>query len=113
MMQDRERPVMMKERYIQKEWYLAGKDSVIDLWVTLCIVCRLGFPGILAETYGFLTPLIDYGSCVVQLLVMMLSSGDTFWDIRILDLKKKYGVFYVVIALLLVQSFLVTSNLQS
>ena len=72
----------MNERRMHKEIYLiSGKDSVVDFWVTLCIVCRLGFPGILAETYGFLTPLFDYGSCGVELLIMLLASGDSIWDL--------------------------------
>lgn len=104
----------MNERRLQKEMYLiSGKDSVVDFWVTLCIVCRLGFPGILAETYGFLTPLIDYGSCGVQLLVILLASGNTLGELRLLDLKKKYGMIYFMLGVLLVQSFWVTSDVKA
>ena len=103
----------MNERRMHKEIYLiSGKDSVVDFWVTLCIVCRLGFPGILAETYGFLTPLFDYGSCGVELLIMLLASGDSIWDLRVLDFKRKYGPLYVMMAAMLGMTFLVTSDVK-
>lgn len=103
----------MNERRMHKEICLiSGKDSVVDFWVVLCIVCRLGFPGIMAETYGFLTPLFDYGSCGVELLIMLLASGDSIWDLRVLDFKKKYGPLYVMMAAMLVMTFLVTSDVK-
>lgn len=103
----------MNERWMHKEIYLiSGKDSVVDFWVVLCIVCRLGFPGILAETYSFLTPLFDYGSCGVELLIMLLASGDSIWDLRVLDFKKKYVPLYVMMAAMLVMTFLVTSDVK-
>ena len=101
----------MKERRISNEIYLvSGKDSVVDFWVVLCIVCRLGFPGCLADTYSFLTPVFDYGSCVVEVVLMLLSGADSIAEIKLLDLKKKYGLLYTIFAILLVQSFLVTSD---
>lgn len=104
----------MNKRQTHKEIYLvSGKNSVVDFWVTLCIVCRLGFPGILAETYGFLTPLLDYGSSGVEVLIMLLASGDSMGDLLVLDFKKKYGPLYGMMAAMLVMTFLVTSDVKA
>ncbi len=101
----------LKERTFSKEIYLvSGRDTVIDFWVVLCLVCRLGFPGTLAETYGILTPLFDHGSSALELLLVFLAGADTIGEIRLLDLKKKYGPIYLMMGILLVQSFLVTSD---
>ena len=104
----------MNERWMNKEIYLvSGKDTVVDFWVTLCIVCRLGFPGVLAERYGFLTLLFDYGSCGVELLIMLLASGDSVGNLKIIDFKKKYGPLYVMMAAMLMMTFLVTSDVKA
>ncbi len=101
----------MKERSFAKEIYLiSGRDTVIDFWVVLCLLCRLGFPGTLAESYGFLTPLFDYGSSALELLLVFLAGAENIGEIRLLDLKKKYGLIYTMMAILAVQSFLVTSD---
>ena len=101
------------ERATLKEQYAARKTAVIDFWATLCIVCRLGFPGILAESYGFLTPLVDYGSCVVQLLIILFASADTVDEIRVLDLKGKYLAIYAMVVVLIGQSMLVTYSISA
>ena len=101
------------ERSTLKEQYAARKNAVIDFWVTLCIVCRLGFPGILAESFGFLTLLVDYGSCVVQLLIILFASADTVDEIRLLDLKGKYLPIYTAVLLLILQSMLVTYSVSA
>ena len=96
----------MKERTFSKEIYLiSGKDTVIDFWVVLCLVCRLGFPGTLADSYAILTPVFDYGSSALELLLIFLAGADTIDEIRLLDLKKKYGLIYVMMGILLIQSF--------
>lgn len=101
----------MNQQRITDEIYLVGgKDSVVDFWVILCILCRLGFPGSLADTYSFLTPLFDYGSCVIELLLILISSAENFGEIRLLDLKKKYGLIYVTLGITMLQSFFVTSD---
>ncbi len=101
----------LKERTFSKEIYLiSGKDTVIDFWVVLCLVCRLGFPGTLADSYAILTPIFDYGSSALELLLIFLAGVDTIGEIRLLDLKKKYGLIYVMMGVLLIQSFLVTSD---
>lgn len=93
--------------------YNAGKNAVIDFWVICCIVCRLGFPGILSEYSGLLTPLFDYGSTFLQVFLMMAASGNNINEIKLLDLKKKYNMVYLMITLLIVQSLLVASSKTS
>lgn len=101
------------ERPELKTQYEAGKNAVIDFWVVCCIVCRLGFPGILSEYYRVLTPLFDYGSTFLQVILMMVASGSTVNEVKLLDLKKKYNMVYLMIALLIVQSLLVASSKTS
>ncbi len=101
------------ERPELKTQYEAGKNAVIDFWVVCCIVCRLGFPGILSEYYRVLTPLFDYGSTFLQVILMMVASGSTVNEVKLLDLKKKYNMVYLMLALLIVQSLLVASSKTS
>ena len=98
------------EKAVKKAEYETGKNAVIDFWVVCCLVCRLGFPGILSEYSGMLTPLFDYGSSLLQICLMMIASGDTIGEIRLLDWKKKYTAAYLMLLFLGVQSVLVASN---
>ncbi len=93
-----------------KTEYEAGKNILVDFLVVCCIVCRLGFPGILSEYYSILTPLFDYGSSLLQIILIFLVSGDTVGEMKLLDLKKKYSVVYLMLALLIAQSMLVAGD---
>lgn len=109
-MENRAVPMKKPEKTIE---YETGKNLVIDFLVVCCLVCRLGFPGILSEYSGILTPLFDYGSSLLQLILILIASGDTVGEIRLLDLKKKYTMIYLMLALLSVQSLLVASSKMS
>ncbi len=100
----------MKQRITDEIYLIGGKESVVDFWVVLCLLCRLGFPGSLADHYSVLTPLFDYGSSAVEVLLILVSSAENVGEIRLLDLKSKYGLIYTSIGILLVQSFMVTSD---
>ena len=50
----------MNERWMHKEIYLiSGKDSVVDFWVVLCIVCPLVVQGWSKQPYAL--PLMAIG----------------------------------------------------
>ena len=100
----------MKQQITDELYLVGGKESVVDFWVVLCLLCRLGFPGSLADHYAILTPLFDYGSSAIELILILVSSAESIGEIRLLDLKRKYGFIYASIGILLVQSFLVTSD---
>ncbi|MBQ9719959.1 MAG: O-antigen ligase family protein [Oscillospiraceae bacterium] len=92
----------------------AGENAnlLIEFLVVFCLMCRLGFPGNLASVFGGRTVLlgIDYGSSMLQVVLMLLTSGDTFLDIKLLDFKKKYAVIYLMLALMFTISLLVSAN---
>lgn len=98
------------EKAVRKAEYETGKNAVIDFLIVCCIVCRLGFPGILSEYSGILTPLFDYGSSLLQIILIMITSGDTVGEIRLLDWKKKYTMVYLMLMLLTFQSLLVAAS---
>ena len=98
------------DRQISKAEYETGKNILVDFLVVCCIVCRLGFPGILSEYYAILTPLFDYGSSLLQVIIILAVSGDTVGDIKLLDIKKKYGLVYLMIAMLIAQALLVSNE---
>ena len=98
------------DRQISKAEYETGKNILVDFLVVCCIVCRLGFPGILSEYYVILTPLFDYGSSLLQVIIILAVSGDTVGDIKLLDIKKKYGLVYLMIAMLIAQALLVSNE---
>lgn len=103
----------MKQRITDEIYLVGGKDSVVDFWVILCLFCRLGFPGSLADQYPVLTILFDYGSCVIEILLILISGAESIGEIRLLDLKKKYGLIYAPLGVSLMQSFLVTGDRKS
>ena len=87
-------------------------NPLMEFMVVFCIMCRLGFPGNLASVMGGNTILLglDYGSSMLQVILILLASGDTFLEIRLLDLKKKHTVIYCMLALMYVISLLVSAN---
>ena len=93
----------------RQENLLYNPNLLIEVLVVFCIMCRLGFPGNLAIVFGGepVRSAIDYGASLVQLLVMLMSSGDTLMDIKLIDLKRKYVPVYLMLAFMFVMSMLV------
>ena len=89
-----------------------SKNALLEYLVIFCVFCRLGFPGNLSEMLGGNTVMlaIDYGSSLVQVLIMLMASGDTLNDIRLMNFKKKYYPIYLMLLLLFAMSLLVSHS---
>ena len=89
-----------------------NNNAIIELLVVFCLLCRLGFPGNLAQPFGGerIHFLIDYASSFLQLILIMLCSANTVLDIKLLDLKKKYLPIYVMLLIMYGISWMVTEN---
>ena len=89
-----------------------NSNAIIELLVVFCLLCRLGFPGNLAQPFGGdrIHFLIDYASSFLQLILIMLCSANTVLDIKLLDLKKKYLPIYVMLLIMYGISWMVTEN---
>lgn len=104
----------MESRYnrsINRE--AAGNANIIiELMVIGCITCRLGFPGNLAKIFGgdAVHWAFDYASSFLQLVLIMLCSGNTVLDIKLLELKKKYRPIYLMLLIMFTVSLLVNDN---
>jgi O-antigen ligase len=53
--------------------------------------------------------IMEYASFLMQIAVMLLSSGDDLMDIRIVDLKRKYTVIYLFVGVVFAESMLVSA----
>lgn len=84
-------------------------DFKIELLVVFAILISLGFPGSFTKVYGdSLGTIMEYGAFFVEILAMLLSSGKSWLDIRILNMSKRYTVLYLFMAAIFVQSMLVS-----
>ena len=70
-----------------------------------------GFPGRYTEVFGdMFGTLVEYSSFFLQILLMILMSGDNFFDLKLIDMKPKYGWLYFFLAVLFAQSMIATSD---
>lgn len=89
--------------------YDKKKDFKVELLVVFAILISLGFPGNFTEIYGeTLGTVLEYGAFFVEIFAMLLSSGDNWLDIRIINLDKRYTVLYLFAAVIFVESMLVS-----
>ena len=86
-----------------------GKRKLITAMVVFVILVSLGFPGKYTELFGGgISSLAEYGSFLIQILMMALADGDGILDGKILDLKSKYGGVYLMAGVFFLDSMLVT-----
>lgn len=92
----------------------ADISGFFEFLVVICIVCRLGFPGNLTMVAGgnLMTKLADYGSSVFQVLLMLLGSGGTLMEFKLLDFKRKYKPIYWMLGIIFLVSLLVTDSIS-
>lgn len=85
------------------------KEFKIELLVVFAILISLGFPGNFTEIYGEkLGTMMEYGAFFIEIFAMLLSSGDNWLDIRIVNLDKRYVMLYLFAAVIFVESMLAT-----
>lgn len=86
-------------------------DFKIELLVIFALLVSLGFPGNFTEIYGdnFGTAM-EYTAFIIELLAMFLSSGNSWIDVQIIDLDKKYSMLYLFVGIVFIESMLVTRD---
>lgn len=75
-----------------------GMEPLWDFCILITFVCALGFPGNLeALLPGPVSTLVQYGPFMLQIVLMLMASSDTFMDIKLLDLKRRYVPVYLML----------------
>ena len=72
----------------------------------------LGFPGKLVNMIGGerMSMLIQYAIFALQIVFMLITSGDNLLDMKIIDLKKEFTVIYLMLGVFFILSMLVTHD---
>lgn len=84
---------------------------VYDLAVVFILLHFLGFPGKLTALFGGRAEtLVDYGCFGLEILLMLVSSGDTYLDVKLVDLKKQYIPVYVYTFFLFLNGVMLSSD---
>ena len=77
----------------------------VELLVVFAILISLGFPGNYALVYGEqVETVMAYAVFIAQILAMLLSSGNSWLDVQIINLDRKYTVMYLFAAVIFVES---------
>lgn len=85
------------------------REFKIELIAVFAILVSLGFPGNFEYVYGEqLGTVIEYTAFFLEIFVMLFSSGNSWMDIRVVNLEKKYAVLYLFIIVTYAVSMLVT-----
>ncbi len=75
-------------------------DMLWDFCCFITILCSLGFPGNYERFLpGAAKTLFLYGPFMLQIVLMLLSSGESVMDIKLFDLKKAYWPVYFLLVL--------------
>ena len=93
------------------------KQRSYDRWVmiaiTCVIVCSLGFPGNYTKVFGeSMKTVIDYTLFVVQIFIMIVLSGDSVGDIRLIDIRPRYWPVYLFLTCIFIVSMFGTSDIK-
>ena len=87
-------------------------DPIVDLIIIFVFLNSLGFPGAYTKAFGsIIGTLIEYTSFLLQLVLMLISSGDTILDIKVVDLKTKYRAIYFMLFTITACSVMVTISI--
>lgn len=81
-----------------------------ELVIVFIFLGSIGFPGTYRQILGgFVDTLYEYLSFLLQIAIMLRSSGDTVMDVKLLDMKPKYRAIYQFMIFIFAESMLVTS----
>ncbi|MBQ2953880.1 MAG: O-antigen ligase family protein [Clostridia bacterium] len=80
--------------------------------VLLVFLFALGFPGRLADLAGGsrLSMLMQYAVFALQIVFMLITSGDDLMEMKVIDLKREYTPMYLLLGVFFVLSMLVTHD---
>lgn len=77
--------------------------------VVMVLLNSMGFPGNYELVFGeMISTIVDYGCFLMEIFIMLISSGDDLLDIKIINLEKRYKGIYLVVAVFVIESMAVT-----
>ena len=66
-----------------------------EIVIVFIFLGSIGFPGTYRQIFGgFIETLYEYLSFLMQIVIMLTSSGETVMDVKLLDMKPKYRAIY-------------------
>lgn len=84
-------------------------DFKVELLVVFSILISLGFPGTFAQVYGArLATLMEYTAFLTQIAAMILSSGNNWLNIQVINLDRRYAILYLYGIVIFAESMLAT-----
>ena len=80
-----------------------------EIVIVFIFLGSIGFPGTYRQVFGgFVETLYEYLSFLMQIVIMLTSSGETVMDVKLLDMKPKYRAIYQFMIFTFAESMLVT-----
>ena len=80
-----------------------------EIVIVFIFLGSIGFPGTYRQVFGgFIETLYEYLSFLMQIVIMLTSSGETVMDVKLLDMKPKYRAIYQFMIFTFAESMLVT-----
>ena len=80
-----------------------------EIVIVFIFLGSIGFPGTYRQIFGgFIETLYEYLSFLMQIVIMLTSSGETVMDVKLLDMKPKYRAIYQFTIFTFAESMLVT-----
>ncbi len=88
-----------------------GTNPLYDTFVLFILLHFLGFPGQFTMDFGErIEILIDYSCFFLQIVLMLLSSGESWLDIQLLNFKKKYIPIYLFVLFISTMGILIAGD---
>ena len=85
------------------------RNLKVELIAVFAVLVSLGFPGQFTGIYADrLQDIMGYAAFFLEIFAMLFSSGNSWMEIRVVDLEKKYASLYLFVGVIFVCSMLVT-----
>lgn len=89
-------------------------EVFFELAIIFSFLVSLGFPGNLTNVMGeSMEKLLEYGAFFLELLLLMFSSSDSWQDIELIHLNRKYWAMYLYVFSCFGISMLVTYDMKA
>lgn len=90
---------------------IKNNEFLYEAVVLLVIINSMGFLGNYESIFGsLLGAVMNYGCFLLEIIVMLLSSGDELMEIKVINLKENFRGIYLVIAVFTVVSMIATHS---
>ena len=82
-----------------------------EILIVFIFLGSIGFPGTYRKIFGaFVQTLYEYLSFLLQIAIMLRSSGENIMDVRLLDIKPRYSPIYQFMVFVFAESMLITTT---